>query len=126
MAAHSSILTWRIPWTEEPGGLQSMGLQSRTRLCTQRAQLSPRERLPWGRLTSASGARFPQGWRRGLVLQGSGDVGRPGHHPCCPAGSSSRLDEPQPPSSHLFCPKLNCWVLPGPRADRPEEGAHQG
>ena len=27
MAPHSSILAWRIPWTEEPGGLQSMGLQ---------------------------------------------------------------------------------------------------
>ena len=27
MAAHSSILTWRIPWTEEPGSLQFMGLQ---------------------------------------------------------------------------------------------------
>ena len=27
MAVHSSILAWRIPWTEEPGGLQSMGLQ---------------------------------------------------------------------------------------------------
>ena len=27
MVAHSSILAWRIPWTEEPGGLQSMGLQ---------------------------------------------------------------------------------------------------
>ena len=27
MAAHSNILAWRIPWTEEPGGLQSMGLQ---------------------------------------------------------------------------------------------------
>ena len=27
MAAHSSILTWRIPWTEEPGRLQSMGSQ---------------------------------------------------------------------------------------------------
>ena len=26
MAAHSSILAWRIPWTEEPGGLQSTGL----------------------------------------------------------------------------------------------------
>ena len=26
-ATHSSILAWRIPWTEEPGGLQSMGLQ---------------------------------------------------------------------------------------------------
>ena len=27
MAPHSSILAWRIPWTEEPGGLQFMGLQ---------------------------------------------------------------------------------------------------
>ena len=27
MATHSSILAWRIPWTEEPGGLQSMGLK---------------------------------------------------------------------------------------------------
>ena len=26
-ATHSSVLAWRIPWTEEPGGLQSMGLQ---------------------------------------------------------------------------------------------------
>ena len=28
MATHSSILAWRIPWTEEIGGLQSMGLQT--------------------------------------------------------------------------------------------------
>ena len=28
MATHSSILAWRIPWTEEPGGLQSMRSQS--------------------------------------------------------------------------------------------------
>ena len=27
MATHSSILAWEIPWTEEPGGLQSRGLQ---------------------------------------------------------------------------------------------------
>ena len=27
MAAHFSILAWRTPWTEEPGGLQSMGSQ---------------------------------------------------------------------------------------------------
>ena len=27
MAIHSSILAWKIPWTEEPGGLQSKGLQ---------------------------------------------------------------------------------------------------
>ena len=33
MATHSSTLAWKIPWTEEPGRLQSMGLQkSRTRL----------------------------------------------------------------------------------------------
>ena len=32
MATHSSILAWRFPWTEEPGGLQSMGSQSRTQL----------------------------------------------------------------------------------------------
>ena len=30
MATHSSILAGKIPWTEEPGGLQSMGLQSQT------------------------------------------------------------------------------------------------
>ena len=30
MATHSSILARRIPWTEEPGGLQSIGLQSNT------------------------------------------------------------------------------------------------
>ena len=27
MAIHSNILAWRIPWTEDPGGLQSVGLQ---------------------------------------------------------------------------------------------------
>ena len=34
MATHSSILAWEIPWTEEPGGLKSMGLQSQTPLGT--------------------------------------------------------------------------------------------
>ena len=40
MATHSSILAWRIPWTEEPGGPQSMGSQTATttevtkRVCT--------------------------------------------------------------------------------------------
>ena len=32
MTTHSSILAWRIPWTEEPGGPQSTGPQSQTRL----------------------------------------------------------------------------------------------
>ena len=37
MASHSSILAWRTPWTEEPGGLQSMGSQSWTWLMTEHA-----------------------------------------------------------------------------------------
>ena len=32
IATQSSIIAWRIPWTEEPGGLQSMGSQSQTQL----------------------------------------------------------------------------------------------
>ena len=32
MAIHSSTFAWKIPWMEEPGGLQSMGLQSHIRL----------------------------------------------------------------------------------------------
>ena len=32
IATHSSIPAWRIPWTEEPGGLQSMGSQSQRQL----------------------------------------------------------------------------------------------
>ena len=32
MATHSSILVWKIPWAQEPGGLQSMGSQSQTQL----------------------------------------------------------------------------------------------
>ena len=43
MATHSSILVWRIPWTEEPGGLQSMGLQSGTQ-CSRYAYSTARVR----------------------------------------------------------------------------------
>ena len=41
MATHSSILTWRIPWTEKPGGLQFLGSQkSRTRLSNLNSNLT--------------------------------------------------------------------------------------
>ena len=39
MAIHSSVVAWRIPWTEEPGGLQSLGLQ-RVQDMTERLTLS--------------------------------------------------------------------------------------
>ena len=38
MATHSSILAWRIPWTEEPGGLLSMGLQKSQESTNQQQQ----------------------------------------------------------------------------------------
>ena len=41
MATHSSILAWRIPWTEKPGGLQSMGSQ---RVKTRLSDLQARRR----------------------------------------------------------------------------------
>ena len=42
MATPSSTLAWEIPWTEEPGGLQSMGLQSQARLSNSTATNSAR------------------------------------------------------------------------------------
>ena len=43
MATHFSILAWEIPWTEQPGGLQSMGSQkSQTRLSNYRLQAQRR------------------------------------------------------------------------------------
>ena len=44
MAIHSSILTWRIPWTEEPGRLQSMGSQRVGQDCSSKLML--RVKLP--------------------------------------------------------------------------------
>ena len=41
MATHSSILAWEVPWTEDPGGLQSMGLErSWTQLSDQTTSLT--------------------------------------------------------------------------------------
>ena len=45
MATRSSILAWKIPWTEEPGGLQSMGSQRVAHDCTTSLSLSSLERI---------------------------------------------------------------------------------
>ena len=49
MATHSSTLAWKIPWTKEPGGLQSMGSQGRTRLSdfTFKLLIIINKGLPW-------------------------------------------------------------------------------
>ena len=49
MASHPSILAWKIPWTEEPGGLQSMGLQRVGHDCTSPHKLGgDGGELSWG------------------------------------------------------------------------------
>ena len=57
MATHSRVLAWRIPWTEEPGGLQSMGSHTRMLLMEGSVQLisasASRLRNAPGALTSA-------------------------------------------------------------------------
>ena len=50
MATHSSILAWKIPWTEGPGELQSMGLQSQTPPSTHAKCLKCEDSL-WQNLT---------------------------------------------------------------------------
>ena len=60
MATHSSVLAWRIPWTEEPGGLQSVESQSQTQLsnfhlCSSAATLASLLLLKPGDLVLASG-----------------------------------------------------------------------
>ena len=55
MATHSSILAWRILWTEEPGGLLSTGSQSRTRL--KRLSMHMHARVPRGQVPLCPAAR---------------------------------------------------------------------
>ena len=92
MTAHSSILARRIPWTEEPGGLQSMGSQSRTRLSD-------------GDFHVCEGAQ--QQWERVLL-------GLP--QPCGPDGSISLAHTAQcaTVSMHVSRPPLLCcpaWLM---------------
>ena len=60
MAPHSSTLAWRIPWTEEPGGLQSMGRKERD--MTERLHFQGVKIVT----IKQSGVRFP--WSRIKVL----------------------------------------------------------
>ena len=53
IATHSSVLAWRIPWTEEPGGLQSMGSQ-RVRLSTRAGRQGREERTQLPHLSFCS------------------------------------------------------------------------
>ena len=84
MATHSSILAWRIPWTEEPGGLQSMGLQRAGHDSTAQARMEMLQR------SSA---------RRVLLDPGRGLIS-------APPIPSRNLDHPHPTQPHCVSGQL--------------------
>ena len=59
MATHSNILAWRIPWTEEPGGLQAIVLQ---RVRHDGSDLACTQALPW-HFSSPTSLELPQNIR---------------------------------------------------------------
>ena len=67
MATHSSILTWRIPWTENPGRLQYMGSQ-RVMDCslpgTSVHGILQARVLEWVAISSCRGSSWPRDWTR--------------------------------------------------------------
>ena len=80
MATHSSILAWRIPWTEEPGGLQSVGLKRVGHDWAQQQQSSARAGAP---NPAASSKVEPRTW-------GSSCICNRGSHMRCLPGISSK------------------------------------
>ena len=81
MATHSSILAWRMPWTEEPDRLQSIGLQ---RVGIQLSDLY--FHLYMCCLGFSSLGMWAQYlWRTGLVVPGMWDLLDPGTEPMSPA-----------------------------------------
>ena len=62
MATHSSILAWKLPWTEEPGGPQSMGLQRARHDCVQHMVQELEEAI-------ASGLRWSEPFSRAVKAE---------------------------------------------------------
>ena len=100
MATHSSILAWRVPWTEEPGGLQSMGSQ--------------RVRHDWAHtLEEMLCVNTPQSSFRGWVVSGLTQDPR-GRGPCPALGKSCITTE-----TARFQERQGCHAQgPVPRAGR--------
>ena len=68
MATHSSTLAWRIPWTEEPGGLQSTGRKESDTTERLSAQIEQKSQEP---MKTASGLQF-EGKGSQLPVRGAG------------------------------------------------------
>ena len=121
MATHSSILAWRIPWTEEPGGLQSMGLQSRMRLSTQIAQILINDSLFWKEQSRFWGQLGHHHLRMMLLNTGRVPAAQGGRPTRAPRARDAGADGPLRPQPLVSTTRLQPqprWVplcLPGPR-----------
>ena len=143
MATHSSVLAWSIPWTEEPGGLQSMGSQGRKRpgrkqngLERQLGTLTPTGFFflippPPHTPTSRQNRRYGQNPRtapalrrllnRGCLLGCRLGLGR-SWLPCAGAGNRRAEGQRQPPADTEADPREKRRSL-GLTAGRAEPGA---
>ena len=105
MAIHSCILAWKIPWREDPGGLQSVGF----------AELDTTEyasHLPWwvGGGGHRSGRRFRRALSSPFAAPSAGSSWLPA------AGALSALSLSQPPANAWPAPLGPCWSVPRLRA----------
>ena len=91
MAPHSSVVSWRIPWTEEPGGLQPMGSQrvrhdwvaSTFTLSRSRKRASARHRIFWCSDLGCPASRTRRNKCLWFRLQSVASVTHPELMPCC-------------------------------------------
>ena len=95
MATHSSILAWRIPWTEEPGGLQSMGVtKSRTQLSAwTTTELKPLSKWKMSAFSIPEKVRLWQPWEARLKECRPGTQPNPYKQPC-PRTIAVKLTKP--------------------------------
>ena len=106
MATHSSILAWRIPCTEEPGGLQSTGLQESYTTKRLNHQLNDHQYGAWNAARTADG------------------YSEPGREPtCCLAAKTSAQSQGQAVPA-LPAPAAHIPLTPADRQVQVEEGQH--
>ena len=122
MASRSSVLAWRIPWTEESGGLQSMGSQRVRHDCRALARMRKCDKLLllWSKrghhllncLWRGSPEALNQGWRedRTHPRQGCLRSGGSQRSPTATSGSSQnrRPQGRRKPEEHALCPQTLC------------------
>ena len=111
MATHSSILAWSIPWTEEPGGLQSMGPQRAGHNCVTdhthtdtHTHTHTQTRLIL-RTIQPGRYRYP-------CLRGDGEAGGPGCSPSNPLSRSWKAGGSGGAAPSLEAQKQDCYFRP--------------